>query len=378
MEDGAAPVPLPRTENHRRANSLLVDAARVITWRHLGWTALLGVLATIVLMTVSHAFGVFLFASWRGRLDLFAQELAIYELVSFVYLACVLAADHAVRRGAARARAYALAVLAASALAALADTTIRMAFTDFFENAQPWWRPVHTASHFMWGLVLGGFSTFVYADLKRNRETAARLQAATLQRTRAARAVLQTQLQAMQARVEPQFLFDTLDRIGDIYERDPARGQQTIDDLIAYLRTAMPQMHEASSTLARELDLVRTYVAIVAACSDDRVRLAIDGKEDWTGIAFPPMLLLPLVEHAIASGRLTRPDDGAITLRANRAGGKLHVTVGHGGNAFASEAIGDAVGRVREHLQTLFEGEARVALHTRVDRGTEVAMEIPV
>ncbi len=313
----------------------------------------------------------------RSR-QLFAQELAIFELVSFVYLACVLAADQAVSHGAARVRTYVLAVLVASLLAALIDTAIRMAFTDFFEKAQPWWRPVHTASHFIWGLVLGGFSIFVYADLKRNRETAARLQAATLQRTRSARAVLQTQLQAMQARVEPQFLFDTLDRIGEIYDRDPTKGQQTIDDLIAYLRTAMPQMHEASSTLARELDLVRTYVAIVAACSEGRVRLAIEGKEDWAHTAFPPMLLLPLVEHAISSGRLTRPGDGAISLRALRTDGKLHVTVGHGGSAFSADAGSDAVGRVREHLQTLFDSEARVDLHTRVDRGTEVAMEIPL
>ena len=120
----------------------------------------------------------------------------------------------------------------------------------------------------------------------------------------------------------------------------------------------MPQMNSSNSTLAREIELVRTYVAIVAACSGDRVQIAIEGDADTSQAAFPPMLLLPLVEHAIASGRLTRPEDGALTLRTVKANGKLHVTVGHGGNAFSLDDTSEVVGRVREHLQTLFDAEA--------------------
>ncbi len=377
MPAGSTSVSSPRMGGLRRGLSFLFFALRGITWRHVGWTALLGLLFTVVIMTVSHAIGVFLFKSWDGRLRMLGQDLVINEVAAFTFLACVLVADEAVRQGAARVRTYVVAVLAASALFAAIDSAIRYYLTDFFEGAAPYWKPVHAVSTLMWTSVLGGFATFVYADLKRNRESAARLQAATLRRARAARDVLQTRLQAMQARVEPQFLFDTLDRIGEIYERDAAKGQRTIDDLIVYLRTAMPQMNSSNSTLAREVELVRTYVAIVAACSGERVQMAIEGDAELSQAAFPPMLLMPLVEHAIASGRLTRPEDGALSLWMAKVDGKLQVAVGHGGYAFSVDDTSDAIGRVREHLQALFDDEARLELRKRADHGTEVLLEIP-
>ena len=377
MHAGSTSVPLQRSGRMRHWIRYLYDVLRGTTWRYVAWTALLGLLTLVIKMTVTHAIGPFLAKSWPARLEMLATDAVFAQMEAFSFLGCVLVADRAVLLGAARVRAYVLAVVVASVFFAAVDTSVRFYFTDFFEGAAPYWKPVHTVSNLMWALVLGGFATFVYADLKRNRESAARLQAATLRRTQAARDVLQTRLQAMQARVEPQFLFDTLDRIGEIYDRDPAKGQRTIDDLIVYLRTAMPQMNSSNSTLAREIDLVRTYVAIVAACSGDRVRLAIEGDDDWVHVAFPPMLLLPLVEHAIASGRLTRPEDGALSLRTAKVNGTLEVTVGHGGNAFSVDETSDAIRRVREHLQTLFDDEARLSLRKRADHGTEIVMEIP-
>ncbi len=367
------------TQDERRpaGRSLVSGALRSITWRHAIWTAILGLLATFIFITISHAIGVFLFKSWSGRIHMFVQEFAILEVAAFTFLVCILTADQAANAGHARIRAYVAAVVVASILFAAVDTLIRYFFTDFFENAKPFWKPVHLVSVFMWTTMLGGFATFVYADLKRNRESAARLHAATLQRAQAARDVLQTRLQSMQARVEPQFLFDTLDRIGEIYERDPAKGQRTIDDLIAYLRIAMPQMHKSTSTLAREIELVHTYVAIAGACSDGRVRLTFEGNDDSPDRAFPPMLLLPLVEHAIASGRQTRPEDGAIELRTVKANGKLQITVGHGGNAFADDTRSEAIAQVRDHLATLFGAGAHLLLRKRSDRGTEIELEIP-
>ena len=259
MHAGSPSVPLQRSGRLRQGIRFVYDALRGTTWRHVGWTTFLGLLTAVIMMTVSHAIGVFLAKSWPARLEMLATDAVIAQMDAFLFLGCVLVADRAVLLGAARVRAYVLAVVVASVLVAAVDTTVRLYFTDFFEGAAPYWKPVHTVSKLMWALVLGGFATFVYADLKRNRESAARLQAATLRRTQAARDVLQTRLQAMQARVEPQFLFDTLDRIGEIYDRDPAKGQRTIDDLIVYLRTAMPQMN--SSTLhARARNRTRAHL----------------------------------------------------------------------------------------------------------------------
>jgi LytS/YehU family sensor histidine kinase len=239
-----------------------------------------------------------------------------------------------------------------------------------------WWKPVDALWIFLAVLFLGGPSAFVYADWQRARRSAARLHTAGLARTQAARAILQRRLQAMQARIEPQFLFDTLAHIREIYQRDAVRGEVTLDHLIAYLRSAMPQMRGNSSTLACEVDLVRSYVAIVAARSDGRVRLTVDGDAE-ASIAFPPMLLLPLVDHAIARSRLARVEDGAIELHIAASGDRVQVTMVHGGNAFSNSGEADAIQHVRERLDTLFEGMAKLELRTRADRGTQLAMEIP-
>ena len=377
MHDGSPSMSPPGTGMLRRSASFLFEAMRGMTWRHVGWTALLGLLSTMILTTVSHGIGVFLFKSWEGRFRMFAENLVIFEAGALTFLACVLAADQAVRQGAARVRCYAVAVLVASVLFAAIDVAYKYYLTDFFRNAQPWWKPVHAVSTLMWALVLGGFATFVYADFKRNRESALAAAGgdAAAHAGRPRRPADEAPGHAGEGRAAVPVRHARPHR-RDLRTR-PAKGQRTIDDLIVYLRTAMPQMNSSLSTLAREIELVRTYVAIVAACSGDRVRLAIEGDDDWAQVAFPPMLLLPLFEHAITSGRLTRPEDGAFTLRSVKVNGNLQITVGHGGNAFSDVDTSDAIGRVREHLQTLFDAEARLDLRKRADRGTEIMMEIP-
>jgi hypothetical protein len=317
--------------------------------------------------------------SWSERIALIVELFVWGQLEAFTFLLCIVAADHAVQRGAHRVKAYGLALFMGAALYAAFQWLILYYVMDWFNTAgvDPDWVPVSATSTFLFALVLGGFATFVYADWQRARESAARLHAAGLARTRAARDILQTRLQAMQARVDPQFLFETLGRTRRLYDASPERGEQTLANLIAYLRIAMPRLLATSSTLAREIDLARAYAAIVADCGDRKVAFAVDRNEDGAHIPFPSMLLLPLVEHAISCGRHAPSDENAISIRANVAGTSLQVTVGHGGSAFSTAAESGSINRVRERLHKLFEGRASLALRERPDRGTEAVMEIP-
>jgi hypothetical protein len=356
---------------------LVWDAWRAITWRTAGWTLLAGTVLWVIYVTTHQGFFIFLYEAQNGKFGSVFKNFSLMQLFSFIFLLCVLPADLAVVRGAPRVRSYLVAVVTAGLLCAVIDWTIKGTL-DAAGTAEFrwWWKPVDALWIFLTVLFLGGPSTFVYADWQRARRSAARLHAAGLARTQAARDILQRRLQALQARIEPQFLFDTLAHIGEIYKRDSEKGQQTLDSLIAYLRAAMPQMGGSTSTVDREVDLVRAYVAIVAARSDGRVRLTVGG-DTGESIAFPPMLLLPLVDHAIASSRLARVEDGAIALHAVKSGDYVQVTIGHGGNAFSSTSDAEAVRRVRDRLHTLYEDAAKFELRTRADHGTEIVMEIP-
>ena len=84
-----------------------------------------------------------------------------------------------------------------------------------------------------------------------------------LERTRVAREAYEARLKALQARVEPRFLFDTLSDIEAAYATSAESGQRLIDDLIVYLRAALPTMEESTSSLSAELTLVRAWLSIM-------------------------------------------------------------------------------------------------------------------
>jgi Histidine kinase len=362
----------------RKPWKFLLGAWRTITWRHIAWTVALGAAGELLFTTVSHAFTFFLQQGWIGRFEMLSDNFLFELVTAFFFLLSIVVADHAVRLGAPRFRSFVLAAVVAAFLGATYDSLVRYFVLGWFDQpfVRWWWKPVHPISHFMWYLLIGGFITFVYADLQRNRESAARLHAAVLRRTRAARDVLQTRLQAMQARIEPQFLFDTLGDVKSIYRQDLRQGQRTLDDLITYLRTAMPQMHDSASTLAREFDLIRSYVGIVTGRGGSPIRLAVDGNMDLSSIPFPPMLLLPLVQHAINEVRAVHVGDQLITLRALRFQDRLQVTIGYSGEAPVGDPESAPLREVREHLRALFDGRAMLTMRTRAD-AREFVIDIP-
>ena len=355
-------------------------AWREMSWRMTRFTIVAGLALAAIWMTAHQGFFVFIHRYVTNQAgELFSSglaNLALMQAFAFVFLLCILVAARAVAGGAPRVGAYAVAVVVAAALAAAIDLVIKL-MTGFYEgpDVQWWWKPVDAAWYFLTIVVLGAPCTFVYADWRRAQTSAARLHAAGLARTRASRDVLQTRLQALQARVEPQFLFETLARVKLQYDRDPAQGETTLDALIAYLRMAMPEMRRAGSNLARECELARTYVEIVASRGDARLRMSVDDGEKAVRVSFPPMVLLPLVDHAIVCSRITPLDDNSIDLRAEVLNERLGVTVAHSGDAFADES--PAVRSVRGHLQSLFDTEANIEARSLRAGGSQIRIEVP-
>ena len=79
----------------------------------------------------------------------------------------------------------------------------------------------------------------------------------------------------MQARVEPQFLFNTLAQVRQLYDSDAPLAGKMLDDLIAYLRAALPHLRESSSTLGKEAALARAYLDIVRVRLGERLAFDI-------------------------------------------------------------------------------------------------------
>lgn len=206
-----------------------------------------------------------------------------------------------------------------------------------------------------------------FAHLRRSGEheqAAARLAAAQAAQRDAQRRVAESRLQEVQARVDPQVLFNMLEAVRDLYERDAGQAEQFLDELIVFLRSALPRLRSASSSLPREVELACSYVKLRAVASGSSQRMAVDVAPAAIHARFPPGVLLPLIDASAGIGVPRR-------IAASRVADACRLVLSVD-NAPATTSVE----RVRAQLFELY-GESGT-LSVRTGRSeTEVEVEIP-
>jgi LytS/YehU family sensor histidine kinase len=199
-------------------------------------------------------------------------------------------------------------------------------------------------------LILSGMIYAVAEVLCQRMRTQRAFEAAVRQQAALERQVLQSRLSAMQAQVEPRFLFDTLVDIEALYEKSPPQAAANLDRLIAFLRAALPRLRESGSTVEAEIELVRTYLDVVTALHGGRPRLEVSMAEACQQRRFYPMLLLPLVQRAVRNPSGAPPE--AIEVEVGCSGAQTVIALRlalPGGCADDPE-----LARVRERLAGLY------------------------
>jgi LytS/YehU family sensor histidine kinase len=203
---------------------------------------------------------------------------------------------------------------------------------------------------------------------------------ATAEREALERQVAEARLQALQAQVEPHFLFNTLGAVEHLIETDPPRAATMQRHLIAFLRGAMPRMRGERVTLGEEIELCRNYLAIMKIRMEDRLDYNIDLPAELGAADFPPMMLQSVVENAIKHGLEPKAEGGSLWLSARAAAGRLRVSVADSGLGFGNgTTAGTGVGlnNIRERLAGLFGNEAALVISPNAPTGTQVTIEIP-
>jgi signal transduction histidine kinase len=198
------------------------------------------------------------------------------------------------------------------------------------------------------------------------------------------RQVVEARMAAMQAQVEPHFLFNTLASIDHLIETDPPRASQMQKNLIALLRASMPTLREASDggvrELGRELAVIRPYLEILKVRMEERLATQIDVSDGLLSAEFPPMMIQTLVENAIKHGLEPKPEGGSLTVRAEVVHGKLAVTVADTGLGFgraATAGTGVGLANIRERLQLLYGSKASLTVAENQPCGTRVTVTVP-
>jgi len=194
------------------------------------------------------------------------------------------------------------------------------------------------------------------------------------------RQVVEARMAAMQAQVEPHFLFNTLASIDHLIEVDPPRASRMQRNLIALLRASMPAMREKATNLGRELEVVRPYLEILKVRMEERLQAQVDVSEGLYSADFPPMMLQSLVENAIKHGLEPKADGGSLVVSAEVAHGKLQVSVADTGVGFARAATagtGTGLSSIRERLKLIYGDAAELRITANAPTGTRVTVVVP-
>jgi sensor histidine kinase YesM len=231
----------------------------------------------------------------------------------------------------------------------------------------------------LWGFILATFGLKVLAGGKRKAELEARSAESHADEESIERRVVEARMAALQAQVEPHFLFNTLALIGQLIETDPPQAARIHQNLIDYLRATLPQMRaKGSGTLGRQIEMSRAYLAIMQARMRSRLAVSIDVPEDMLSATFPVMMLQILIENAIKHGLEPKIDGGRIDIRASVDGQILQVDViddGIGFNAFAGDGLGLA--NVRERLRIQYGNRAQLVIEAPLTGGTRASIRVP-
>jgi hypothetical protein len=286
-------------------------------------------------------------------------------------------------RPAAYARAIALVALFMGVLDNLGQWGVQSLIRAFGLRLEVW-----EAASTWHGIVLMAFgsalqhliallpATLCYVYLRHAWRTAERLASARLRHAEVERRLLAEQLAGAQALVEPAFLLDTLELAKQRFESDPGEGQRLLDELIAYLRAALPPLSGGGSTLGQQVELLRAYLQIERIRFDGGLNPRIDVPAELADEPFAPLLLMPLAVHAVRHG-IGPNGGGDVMVRAWVAEGRLVVEVADSGPARA-EAMrhSPVLAELRGLLARLYGRGARLLLVDRAASGFASRLEL--
>ncbi len=190
-------------------------------------------------------------------------------------------------------------------------------------------------------------------------------------------ALTEARLQALQARIRPHFLFNSLNAVLSLIRRDPKRAERALEDLADLFRVLMSDGRKFVR-LADEISLLERYASIEQLRLGDRLRLAWDIDSAPQDALLPPLVLQPLLENAIYHGVEPGTGAGEILVQIEGRGGRVFVRLVNPLHPGPAERPGNhmALDNLRERLALFFDAEAKVS--TREAGGRfQVDIEFP-
>jgi hypothetical protein len=198
----------------------------------------------------------------------------------------------------------------------------------------------------------------------------------------ASRLLAEARLRALQAQIEPHFLYNTLANVLGLIDTRPAEARRMLERFIDYLRASLAASRAESATLGGELDQVSAYLDVLAVRMGARLRYRIDAAPACRALPIAPMLLQPLVENAVMHGIEPKLAGGEIVVRTRIDGDVLCIEVADSGLGLgtAPPRPGGGVGlaNLRERVRQLHGAQARLQLFDNQPCGVTARLLLPL
>ena len=210
----------------------------------------------------------------------------------------------------------------------------------------------------------------------------ARLEETTRLQSQAARLEAQlaeARLDALRTQLNPHFLFNTLNAVSTLVERDPRGVRRMIARLSELLRHTLDETDEQEIPLDRELDLLRRYLEIMEVRFQGRLAVTMNIAEDVRDALVPNLVLQPLVENALKHGATGAEGEGHVEVSARRDGNLVHLEVRDNGPGPIASSTSSGVGikNTVARLEQLYGTKQRFSLRAADGGGAIAEVELP-
>ena len=190
-------------------------------------------------------------------------------------------------------------------------------------------------------------------------------------------ALAEARLQALQARIRPHFLFNSLNAVLSLIRRDPRRAERALEDLADLFRTLMSEPRQFVR-LADEISLLERYAGLEQLRLGERLRITWELDAAPSDALLPPLVLQPLLENAVFHGVEPGTAAGEVVVRIERRGNRVYASIENPYVADQQRRAGNrmALENIRERLALFFDAEAHI--QTSADgKRYRVELEMP-
>lgn len=191
---------------------------------------------------------------------------------------------------------------------------------------------------------------------------------------------LEAQLQALQARTNPHFFFNSINTVACLIPEDPELAERTLERIADIVRYALETSPAREVALSRELEIVRDYLEVQTARFGARLRWSVELDEAAAAALVPPLIVQPLVENAVLHGIGDRKHGGEVAITARRSGSAVHIDVrddGPGPEGSTHGGTRTSVADLTTRIALLYGGQGRLTSGRGPAGGYHVRLELP-